>query len=506
MSAVREISFVRWAAWPCLALGVAALAGCRVGPNYERPNLSAPETWSSELERGLIAQPADPNVLASWWTTLGDPALSDLIDQAVAGNLDVATARSRVRQARAQRLIAQGGLLPSFNSATSATSSRRDTKAGLDTHGETYSTGLDAGWELDLFGGVRRSIEAATADLQSNEENLHNVLVSLLAETALNYVDVRTYQARIAAAEASLKTQEETYQLVLWRVQGGLDDDLAAQQAKSNLENTRSQIPNLRTGLQGAMNRLAVLLGRAPGSLDAQLEKPEPVPVPPETVAVGVPADVMRNRPDVRQAERELAAQTARVGVAISDLYPRLTLNGSIGLETLSLSHPSASRTWTASGGPRLSWAVFDPTIRPNIQVQSELQEQALIQYRSVILSSFEEIENALVAYVQEQQRRENLQEATKAAQAAAELAQFKYQAGLTDFTTVLDAERSVLSFEDQLQQSDGTVTSNVIRLYKALGGGWTSMTADPPATGEKGDILLSAPSSPAEDGPLAKK
>lgn len=207
------------------------------------------------------------------------------------------------------------------------------------------------------------------------------------------------------------------------------------------------------------------------------------MPVPPQEIAVGVPAEMVRRRPDVRQAERQLAAETARVGVATSDLYPRLRLNGSVGIETLSFREPGSSRTWTASGGPSLSWAIFDPTVRPGIQVQSELQEQALIQYEATVLGSLEEVENALVAYIQEQQRRENLREATKAAQAAAELAQYQYQAGLRDFSDVLDAERSLLSFQDQLQQSDGAVTSDVIRLYQALGGGWTSM-ADAPAAG----------------------
>jgi len=473
--------------WPGAMLALVTLAGCTVGPDYVRPRIPVPSAWHSELGNGLAAGPADPQTLASWWTTLNDPALSRLIERAVAGNLDLETARSRVREARARRRIAGGGLLPAFNAGASATSSRTDPRNGFDTSSQVYSSSFDAGWELDLFGGIRRSVEAATADLAAREENLSDVLVSLLAETALNYVDVRTFQARIAAAEAGVTAQEETYQLVLWRVEAGLDDELAAQQARYNLENTRSQIPGLRTGLQEAMNRIAVLLGQPPGDVDADLEKAEPVPVPAEQVAVGVPADVIRRRLDVRQAERELAAQTARVGVATADLYPRLTLNGSIGIETLSFREPAASRTWTASGGPRLSWAVFDPTVRPNIEVQSELQEQALIQYQAVILSSMEEVENAMVAYAQEQGRRENLREATDAAQAAAELAQFKYQAGLTDFSNVLDAERSLLSFQDQLHQSDGTVTANVIRLYKALGGGWTSMTAAPapPEAGE---------------------
>lgn len=475
---------VVWEMWLCVALGVVTLAGCRMGPDYVRPDTPVPEVWSSDLTRGLTSETMDPNVLASWWTTLGDPVLSRLIELAVEGNLDIATARSRVRQARAQRQIVQGGLLPGFNAGVSATSSRVDRRNGFDTSGQVYSASLDAGWELDLFGGVRRSVEAATANLESVEAGLSDVLVSLLAETALNYVDVRTYQSRLASAEASLKVQEDTYQLVLWRLEAGLGDELAAQQARYNLENTRSQIPGLRTGLQQAKNRLAVLLGRTPGALNAELETPAPVPVPSREIAVGVPAEVVRRRPDVRQAERELAAQTARVGAAVCDLYPQLRLNGSVGIETLSLREPAASRTWTASGGPRLSWAIFDPTVRPNIEVQSALQEQALIQYRAVILSSLEEVENTMIAYVQEQQRRENLRAAADAAQAAAELAQFEYQAGLRDFSDVLDAERSLLSFQDQLRQSEGVVVANVIRLYKALGGGWTSM-AEAATTGE---------------------
>ena len=464
----------------CMLPAMLALAGCKVGPDYVAPQAVTPDAWHSQLENGLVGGDMNPEVLASWWTALDDPVLSGLIGRAVAGNLDLQTAGSRVREARARRGIARGGLLPAFNAGASATSSRTDVRRGFDTNGQVYSTSLDAGWELDLFGGVHRSVEAATADVNAVEENLRDVLVSLLAETALNYIDVRTFQARIAAAEASLKAQEETYQLVQWRLQAGLDDDLVAQQARYNLENTRSQIPGLRTGLQQAMNRIAVLLGQAPGALEAELERPRPVPVPPEEVAVGVPADIVRRRPDVRRAERELAAQTARVGVATADLYPRLRLNGSIGVETLSFREPAASRTSFASGGPAISWAVFDPTVRPNIEVQSELQAQALIQYEAVVLGSLEEVENAMVAYAQEQRRRENLREATKAAQAAAEMAQFKYQAGLTDFSNVLDAERSLLSFQDQLNQSDGTVTANVIRLYKALGGGWTSMAAEP--------------------------
>jgi multidrug efflux system outer membrane protein len=470
-------------------LTVVVVAGCTVGPDYVRPDNSLPATWHSELMDGLTGKPIDPNTLASWWTRLGDPQLSGLIERAVAGNLDLAAARSRVRESRARRSAVRGVLFPTLNSAGSVTSSRTDTNVGADTSGTVYSASFDAGWEMDVFGGVRRSIEAANADLQASEEDLHDVLVSLLAETALNYVEVRTFQARLASAEASLATQNETYELTRWRSEAGLEDELAMYQARYNLENTRSQIPTLRTGLEQAMNRLAVLLGETPGNLAGELVEPQAIPVPPAEVAVGVPAGVVRHRPDVRRAERELAAQTARVGVATANLYPQLTLNGSIGLETLSLSDPSSPRTQTVSGGPRFSWAIFDPTVRPNIEVQSALQEQALLQYRATVLNSLEEVEDALVQYAREQQRRDNLRQATEAARAAADLAQDKYQAGLTDFSNVLDAERSLLSFQDQLAQSNGTVTSNLIRLYKALGGGWASIADRAPILPEVGKM-----------------
>lgn len=455
---------------------VLMLTGCTtVGPDYVRPETWGPPTWHTELKGGLSGGEMDPQ----WWATFNDPDLSSLINRAVSGNLDLKKALARVREARARRGIAKAGLFPTLDAAGSATWSYTSKDTGTGKTSELYNTSFDAGWELDIFGGVRRSVEAATGDLQASEEDLRNVLVSLLAEVALNYIDVRTSQARIAVAEANLETQSETYQLTQWRYEAGLSDELAVQQARYNLENTRSLIPALRTGLEEAMNRIAVLLGEQPGNEHTELEKRGTIPVTPLKVAVGVPADLLRRRPDVRQAERQLAAQTARIGVATADFYPKLTLNGSVGLETLSLSNLSSGGL-TVSGGPQITWAIFKGgAIRQNIEVQSALQEQALIQYEATILGALEEVENALVAYAEVQQRRQSLSEATQAAQKAVELAQHKYQAGLTDFNNVLDAERSLLSFQEQLTQSEGTVTSNLIRLYKALGGGWTSIAFD---------------------------
>jgi NodT family efflux transporter outer membrane factor (OMF) lipoprotein len=451
-----------------------------VGPDYVRPDTPVSATWHTELKGGLSGGEMDPQTLAAWWKTLNDPELSRLIDRAVLGNLDLKKALARVREARARRGIAKADLFPTLDATGSATWSRTSKDTGSGKTNDFYAAGFDAGWELDIFGGVRRSVEAAESDLQATQEDLRNILVSLLAEVALNYIDVRTSQVQIAVAEENLEAQSETYQLTQWRCEAGLSDELAVQQARYSLENTRSLIPALRTALEEAMNRIAVLLGEQPGRVHPELEKQEPIPVTPLNAAVGVPADLLRRRPDVRQAERQLAAQTARIGVATADLYPKFTLSGSIGLEALSLTNLSSSGTWTLSGGPRMSWAIFKGgAIRQNIEVQSALQEQYLIAYESAVLSALEEVENALVAYAEVQQRRQSLSEATEAARKAVALAQHKYQAGLTDFNNVLDAQRSLLSFQEQLAQSEGNVTSNLVRLYKALGGGWTSMAAD---------------------------
>jgi len=454
-----------------------------IGPDYVKPTTSISPIWHTQLKGGLTPEEIDPQTLGAWWRVLNDPKLSALIDRAVLGNLDLKKAWTRIREARAQRGIARADLFPTLNSKGSATW-RRSNK---DKSSELYEVSFDAEWELDIFGGVRRSVEAAEADLQAREEDLHDVFVSLLAEVALNYIEVRTFQARLAVAQANLEAQNETYQLTLWRYQAGLSDELSVQQARYNLENTRSQIPSLRTGLEEAMNRLAVLLGEQPGRVHEELNKPMPIPLTPLKIAVGVPADLLRRRPDIRRAERQLAAQTARIGVAMAELYPKFTLSGSIGLEALSLSNLSSSGLWSLSGGPRISWAIFKAgAIRQNIEVQSALQEQYLIAYEATVLSALEEVENALVAYAEEQQRRESLIEATQAAQSAVTLAQHKFRAGLTDFSNVLDAQRSLLSLQDQLIQSEGAVTSNLIRLYKALGGGWTAMPIEGNKTEEK--------------------
>ncbi|NVM22246.1 MAG: efflux transporter outer membrane subunit [Desulfobacterales bacterium] len=457
------------------------LAACAaVGPDYIPPEVSPPAQWSAELERGLTAERVDTQALASWWSTFNDPTLTSLVERAIKGNLDLRQASSRVLEARARRGISEADRFPTVKASGSAKLSRSSEETGSGSERDLYAAGFDATWELDLFGGRQRAIEAAEAELQASEEDLRDVLVSLLAEVALNYVDVRSFQARLSVTEANIDALKETYNITQWRFQAGLTTQLDVEQAKYNLEQARSRIPGLQTGLEQAKNRLAVLLGDSPGSVRDELSGREPIPVTPLEIAVGVPAEVLRRRPDVRRAERGLAAQTARIGVATAELYPKFTLLGSIGFEALSLGKLFSTGARFYGLGPSATWTVFDAgRIRRNIEVQNVLQENALLEYEAAILTALEDVENALVAYAKEQVRRQSLIDASQASQRAVDLARSQYLSGVTDFQSVLDAQHSLLSLKDQLAESEGKVTSNLIMLYKALGGGWTSLAPD---------------------------
>ena len=462
--------------------------GCAiVGPDYTREEPDAPQAWHSDLEGGLRSEKLNHETLTHWWTTLNDNELNGLIARAVTTNLDFKNAQARVREARSLRGISRASLFPTLDGDASVSRYRSSENsitgiggengiAGIGDENDLYEVGFDAGWELDIFGGIRRSVEAAQADLEASQENLNDVLVSLMAEVALNYVELRTFQTRLVQTKANIKSQLHTYELNQSRFDAGIINELPVQQSLYNLERTRSHISTLHIGLEAAKNRLAVLLGQRPGSLTKELSKEKAIPVVPSTVAVGIPAETLRHRPDIRRAERNLAAQTARIGVATADLYPKFHLLGTVGLESLSSGDffDSASRVWRI--GPGVSWNIFQGgAIRQNIEVQNARQEQALISYEMALLNALEEVENALVAYAREQQRMESLRAATAAAKSAAQLAEDQFQAGLVDFSNVLDAQRAQINFEDELAQSEGTVTANLIRLYKALGGGWVA-------------------------------
>ena len=474
----------------CLCAGLSGgsliLAGCiTAGPDYKPPQTSTPSGWTSPMAAGLSGAAADTNLLARWWTVFNDPTLSDLIARARAGNLDLRQAEARVREARAQRGIAKAGLFPTIGANTSASRTSTSKEVSMGRTSDAYSAGFDASWELDVFGGKRRALEAATASWQASVENLNDVLVSLLAETALNYVELRSYQALLSITESNLTTRAETHDITRWRREAGLTTQLDEEQAKASLEQVRAQIPTLRTSLEQAKYRLAVLIGQPPGALQEILKAPSPVPAAPTNTAVGVPAESLRRRPDVRSAERRLAAQTAEIGVAKAALYPGFSLAGSIGLESLNFADLFSSSARAMQGVAKSAWTLFDGgAIRQNINLQTALQEEALSSYEATLLTALQDVENALVAYANEQGRRDSLALAVQSGQTAFELARYEYTSGLVSFQTVLDTQQSLLSSQDQLAVSQAKVTSNLISLYKALGGGWTALpTPAKPAT-----------------------
>jgi NodT family efflux transporter outer membrane factor (OMF) lipoprotein len=461
------------------AIGLLLTACAAVGPDYTPIKPEAPQQWGAAMAGGLSASQPDPETLAHWWTVFNDRELSSLEERAVSGNLELQTAMSRIREARALRGISQSRLFPTVDASASASKIRSSESSGTGMEIDFYTAGFDAGWELDIFGGLRRSIEASQADLEASQANLHNVLISLMAEVAINYVDVRIYQSQLTLTRANIKTQEESYKLNRSRNQAGIIDELAVQESLRILESSRSQIPAIETRLAAAKNRLAVLLGRQPGEFYQELSEEKAIPALPVTVAVGIPAETLRRRPDIRFAERVLAAQTARVGEATADLYPKFHLIGSIGLESINSDDflDWGSRFWRI--GPGASWRIFDGgAIRQNIKARTARQEQALIQYQAAVLKALEEVENALVAYAKEQRRRDSLDKAATAAQRAELLARDKYQAGLVDFNNVLDAQRSLLIIQNELNLSTGAATANLVRLYKSLGGGWQYASA----------------------------
>lgn len=461
------------------------------GPDYKAPVTPVPQEWNAGLNAGVTAARPSPEDLSRWWTRLNDPVLSDLIEQARTNNIDVRQALARLSQARAQRGGAKADQFPTLGASADASRTRRSDTGGESESVSLFAGGFDASWELDLFGKKRRALEAADATLQASREDWADVTVTLFAEVALSYVKVREYQLRLAMTESNTAARVETYDITRWRYEAGLTTQLDVDQSRLSLEQARSEIPSLRTSLEQAKHRLAVLLGLPPGALGALLSAPGPIPLPPAEMAVGVPADMLRQRPDVRRAERQLAAQTAQIGVATAARYPDFSLLGSIGLESLALGDLYSGGTRTAKAAANATWTLFDfGRIRSNIEVQTALQEEAMGLYESTVLTALEDVENALVAYANEQTRLRSLAEAAQAAQSAFGLARDQYTSGLVDFQTVLDMQRSLLTVEDQRAASEAGVTSDLIRLYKALGGGWTTLSSNKTAgkTNSSGD------------------
>ena len=454
------------------------LTGCVVGPDYISPEVKQDlATWEQSMEAGLNTSESD---LSQWWQQLDDSLLDQLVILAIENNLDLEQSRSRVREARAQRNITAASGAPTLDAGASA----QRQKIGEASTGSLYSTGFDAAWELDVFGRVKRSVEASSAELDATVESLRNVQVSLLAELALNFIDVRSFQTRLRLAEANVELQEETLRMVNSRMDLGLATILDVRGAESNLANSKAQMPPIKTGLSRAMHRIAVLVGQKPGTLNESLSEPGIIPLAPPEIPIGIPADLLRRRPDIRIAERELAAQTARVGVAIADLYPRFTLSGVLSFQSTDSANLFTALSRALSFGPSVQWNIFSAgSVRNNITVQNERQKQALLNYEKSVLTALEDVENAMVAYARELDRHENIQKAVSASGESVRFSESMYKDGLTDFSRVLDAQRALFTLEDQLADSEAEITRNLIRLYKALGGGWVGVASSTGAT-----------------------
>ncbi|MFN0133671.1 MAG: efflux transporter outer membrane subunit [Phycisphaerales bacterium] len=463
----------------CIALvALLALAGCTVGPKHSPPQTKTPSAWPAALEAGLTTDAPD---LHEWWRGFSDPMLDSLVDRALAGSLDLREAAARVREARALRGISAADRLPSVdvNGAASYSRASKNSFGGPGgppgEESDLYDIGFDATWEVDLFGRVRRSVEAADADVDAAEESRRDAKVVLVAEVARNYAEYRSAQTRLGIAHENVRIQRDTLDLSRDRLRAGLSSELQVAQATALLETTRAQIPLLVTSLRAAEFRLDILLGQQPGTLAPDLAAIAPVPPAPAVSPIGMPAELLRRRPDIRRAERSIAAATARIGAATADLYPRLTLSGSFGLESgeLGTLFEGDSRTWSA-GPLAVRWPVFDAgRIRSNIRVQEARQEQAVVAYERAVLQAYEEVANALVEYARVRERRDSLARAVDADKLAVELANDLWTRGLTDFVNVLDTQRALFLLQDQLAQSDAAMTTSLVALYKALGGGW---------------------------------
>jgi NodT family efflux transporter outer membrane factor (OMF) lipoprotein len=448
---------------PALSLFAAA---CASGPDYQAP---APASLGvPNLYYGAAGAALSPAELAAWWRQFDDPQLDGLIRRAIADNLDLAIASARLRQARESLVQARAGRLPSVDA-----SGRVDQSFDLQGNSDTnLSLGVDAAWEADLFGGISRGIEAARADEQSVAFDLAAVQVAIIGDVATNYIEARLAQARLANALDTLAISEENLEIANWRLQAGLVSSIDVEQARGQRAQTAATIPTLEQSFASATYRLAVLTGQAPGAVTAALAAPRPIPGAPATVAVGIPADALRQRPDVRSAERDLAAATARIGVAEAQLRPALRIAGNIGTSALSvggLLDAITNNIFASLGAP-----LFDGgRLRSQVRAQQAATDLAYASYRQSVLTALEDVENGLVALQTAQRREREFEVALDAANNQAILARSSYRAGLTDFQTLLEAERALISARDGTSTSRADRALAIVQLYRALGGGW---------------------------------
>jgi NodT family efflux transporter outer membrane factor (OMF) lipoprotein len=455
-----------------------AIGGCTVGPDYHPQESKVPSAWT---DTAPIKATSAYSELAHWWTEFDDTNLTSLVERAINTNLDLRQAETRIRQARAARGIAIGGLWPTAN-ATGSYERGRFPVSGEPkiTTRNLFQTGLDAVWEIDIFGGVRRGVEAADADVQFAVEDRRDVLVTLVSEVAINYIELRGFQQEIVIARNNLEAQQQTAELTHKKFQGGLIGTLDVENADAQVATTASQIPQLEAAAQQAIYNLSVLLGLEPTALLKELSPTSAIPFVPPEVPMGIPSELLRRRSDIRRAEAAIHSTTARIGVATADLYPKFSLTGSLNFQNDQLHGliNSKNRFWTV--GPAVDWQIFSAgRVSSNIELQKALQQESMLAYQKTVLIALQDVENALVAYAKEYERHKTLTDAVVHNRKAVDTATQLYEQGLTDFLNVLTAQRSLFVSEDSLVQSTRNLSTDLVALYKALGGGWEKGEAE---------------------------
>jgi NodT family efflux transporter outer membrane factor (OMF) lipoprotein len=472
-------------------LGIVLVAtGCKVGPDFTRPQATVNANWQGVRDPRLASQTAADG---RWWQTFSDPALDRLIERAYKQNLPLQISGLRIAEARAQLGVATGQMFPQLQvlsgSAMATGLSENASPRGLlsDTAGDLFGgirhfgdfrLGFDAAWELDFWGKYRRGIEAESAALLASVADYYTALVSLNAEVARTYVVIRTFEVLVDQAKENARVQEQALDIAQSRFKNGATSELDVAQATTLLESTRATVPQLQIGEQQARNALSTLLGQQPGTVDSLLAGPRVIPRAPAQVAVGVPAQMLRRRPDIAGAEMAAAAQSARIGMAKAELFPSFTLFGSIGLNSVvteagwkNLFSPSSI---FYSVGPRIVWPFFNYGRLTNaVRVEDARFQQSLVNYRDTVVRAAQEVEDALAGYLRSQEALVFDQKAEIAARRSVELALVQYREGAADYQRVLDAQRSLLERQNRLAQTNSAVTTNLIALYKALGGGW---------------------------------
>ena len=471
----------RSAAWGGLVVTL-VLSGCTtLGPDFERPEAALEESWLEQDEPVVEAVQAD---YSQWWTVFNDPVLNVLIEKAYQQNLPVQVAGLRILEARAQLGIAIGAQYPQLQQAAGALTRSRISEnqpnfsPTIDKNFWQANAGFDASWELDFWGRFRRGVESAAANMGSQVANYDSALVSLSAEVARVYATIRTLQEGLAVAQANAAIQQRGYEIADVRFRAGAVSELDPAQALTQLRDTQAQIPTLEGNIRQSKNALSILLGMPPQDLSGLLGK-APIPEAPAAVAVGMPADLLRRRPDIREAELQAAAQSALIGVAQSDLYPRLSLVGSIGFVSSDTNQSDLGDLFKADSlaygvGPSFSWPLFNyGRLKNNVRVQDARFEQLLVNYRNTVLEAAREVEDGLAGFLAARSATEYLHDSVNAAQRAVDLSMIQYREGAVDFQRVLDSQQRLLRAQDAYTRSRGEIVTNLVATYKALGGGW---------------------------------